>query len=43
MRKIRNKIKLETNKAYLPYSFEGMMGAFGRNMERDRLIKALEI
>ncbi len=37
MRRIRNNVKENNNKVFVPFSFESMMQLFGQNMDRDTL------
>lgn len=35
MRRIRNNVKENNNKVFVPFSFESMMQLFGQNMDRE--------
>ena len=39
MRKVRNEVKNNSKKLFVPYSFESMMLSFGQNMDREEYIK----
>ena len=42
MRRIRDEIKSNSNKIFVPYSFEQMMLAFGQNMQREEFSEDID-
>eukprot|EP00347_Sterkiella_histriomuscorum_P005164 403357651 len=42
MRRIRDTIKVNSRRIYIPFSFEAMMMQFGQNLEREEQVKTIE-